>query len=147
MICRRNRFALRCISLIVVYAVFFFFKQKTAYGMRISDWSSDVCSSDLDEPDDRVDAQPVERGNDKPRAAEHNQSFTKAGGVDRQGHWFILAAARAKCQRGGMTIARSRARLPMVVAARRCRARGGVRPDGVRSLPEGLRAGARVHQI
>src|SRR3546814_9010851 len=26
---------------------FFFFKQKTAYGMRISDWSSDVCSSDL----------------------------------------------------------------------------------------------------
>src|SRR3546814_6316299 len=95
--------------------------------MRISDWSSDVCSSDLyplgvrdrnpgdpwkivgerpqaigaceqadeDEPDDRVDAQPVERGNDKPRAAEHNQSFTKAGGVDRPGHWFILAAARA----------------------------------------------------
>src|SRR3546814_6251326 len=33
---------------------FFFFKQKTAYEMRISDWSSDVCSSDLDldEPHD-----------------------------------------------------------------------------------------------
>src|SRR3546814_1703500 len=30
---------------VVVY--FFFFKQKTAYEMRISDWSSDVCSSDL----------------------------------------------------------------------------------------------------
>src|SRR3546814_2384984 len=28
-------------------SVFFFFKQKTAYEMRISDWSSDVCSSDL----------------------------------------------------------------------------------------------------
>src|SRR3546814_7874048 len=28
----------------------FFFKQKTAYEMRISDWSSDVCSSDLIEP-------------------------------------------------------------------------------------------------
>src|SRR3546814_5024740 len=28
-------------------AFFFFFKQKTAYEMRISDWSSDVCSSDL----------------------------------------------------------------------------------------------------
>src|SRR3546814_19619191 len=27
--------------------MFFFFKQKTAYEMRISDWSSDVCSSDL----------------------------------------------------------------------------------------------------
>src|SRR3546814_10544115 len=29
----------------------FFFKQKTAYEMRISDWSSDVCSSDLDGQD------------------------------------------------------------------------------------------------
>src|SRR3546814_3627447 len=29
---------------------FFFFKQKTAYEMRISDWSSDVCSSDLQGP-------------------------------------------------------------------------------------------------
>src|SRR3546814_1007355 len=29
------------------YCYFFFFKQKTAYEMRISDWSSDVCSSDL----------------------------------------------------------------------------------------------------
>src|SRR3546814_1492478 len=31
----------------VCLIVFFFFKQKTAYEMRISDWSSDVCSSDL----------------------------------------------------------------------------------------------------
>src|SRR3546814_5362079 len=31
----------------VDYSLFFFFKQKTAYEMRISDWSSDVCSSDL----------------------------------------------------------------------------------------------------
>src|SRR3546814_20120395 len=30
--------------------IFFFFKQKTAYEMRISDWSSDVCSSDLFRP-------------------------------------------------------------------------------------------------
>src|SRR3546814_2234703 len=30
--------------------IFFFFKQKTAYDMRISDWSSDVCSSDLQLP-------------------------------------------------------------------------------------------------
>src|SRR3546814_12155498 len=37
--------------------VFFFFKQKTAYEMRISDWSSDVCSSDLRPGDagDRLD--------------------------------------------------------------------------------------------
>src|SRR3546814_8817041 len=39
-------------STICVY-VFFFFKQKTAYEMRISDWSSDVCSSDLFELDAR----------------------------------------------------------------------------------------------
>src|SRR3546814_1329953 len=34
---------------------FFFFKQKTAYEMRISDWSSDVCSSDL-KPTTRIPA-------------------------------------------------------------------------------------------
>src|SRR3546814_1826948 len=32
---------------LLLYLFFFFFKQKTAYEMRISDWSSDVCSSDL----------------------------------------------------------------------------------------------------
>src|SRR3546814_9710800 len=32
---------------LIVCVFFFFFKQKTAYEMRISDWSSDVCSSDL----------------------------------------------------------------------------------------------------
>src|SRR3546814_10766691 len=32
---------------VVMFVVFFFFKQKTAYEMRISDWSADVCSSDL----------------------------------------------------------------------------------------------------
>src|SRR3546814_10648702 len=31
----------------MIFILFFFFKQKTAYEMRISDWSSDVCSSDL----------------------------------------------------------------------------------------------------
>src|SRR3546814_2920740 len=31
----------------VFWFMYFFFKQKTAYEMRISDWSSDVCSSDL----------------------------------------------------------------------------------------------------
>src|SRR3546814_7145652 len=44
-----------CLSLFMVLSClicFFFFKQKTAYEMRISDWSSDVCSSDLPcEPD------------------------------------------------------------------------------------------------
>src|SRR3546814_8910389 len=33
-----------------MWLIFFFFKQKTAYDVRISDWSSDVCSSDLQVP-------------------------------------------------------------------------------------------------
>src|SRR3546814_1224912 len=36
-----------CIVVMCDFVFFFFFKQKTAYEMRISDWSSDVCSSDL----------------------------------------------------------------------------------------------------
>src|SRR3546814_12380784 len=41
---------------------FFLLKQKTAYEMRISDWSSDVCSSDLLAPRLGADAHPVDRG-------------------------------------------------------------------------------------
>src|SRR3546814_8736898 len=36
-------------------SILFFFKQKTAYEMRISDWSSDVCSSDLDRTHEHED--------------------------------------------------------------------------------------------
>src|SRR3546814_5295225 len=42
-----NGFSVICSWSVVFYFDFFFFKQKTAYEMRISDWSSDVCSSDL----------------------------------------------------------------------------------------------------
>src|SRR3546814_11691325 len=42
--------------------MFFFFKQKTAYEMRISDWSSDVCSSDLILA--AIDAVTLDEGND-----------------------------------------------------------------------------------
>src|SRR3546814_9860273 len=38
------------IVMFIVCRVCFFLKQKTAYDMRISDWSSDVCSSDLNRP-------------------------------------------------------------------------------------------------
>src|SRR3546814_5974062 len=45
-------FITSCISIsiliiLLLFFLIFFFKQKTAYEMRISDWSSDVCSSDL----------------------------------------------------------------------------------------------------
>src|SRR3546814_6218032 len=46
------------------FVCFFFFKQKTAYEMRISDWSSDVCSSDLNAREfsnDGAVARPVRR--------------------------------------------------------------------------------------
>src|SRR3546814_4177555 len=41
-----DRLLLLYVCFVLVF-LFFFFKQKTAYEMRISDWSSDVCSSDL----------------------------------------------------------------------------------------------------
>src|SRR3546814_10477285 len=49
-------------SVIFILSSFLFFKQKTAYEMRISDWSSDVCSSDL--------AGPLKSRGRKHRAAE-----------------------------------------------------------------------------
>src|SRR3546814_7243622 len=41
--CKHIHMSLHCLF----FCSFFLFKQKTAYEMRISDWSSDVCSSDL----------------------------------------------------------------------------------------------------
>src|SRR3546814_4380409 len=52
----------------------FFFKQKTAYEMRISDWSSDVCSSDL------VDRRPGARRDDG--AAAFAREFVRAAEPD-----------------------------------------------------------------
>src|SRR3546814_8630776 len=46
---------------------FFFFKQKTADEMRISDWSSDVCSSDLSSEESSTPAAPVRSGSNWPR--------------------------------------------------------------------------------
>src|SRR3546814_5232647 len=43
----RARVLVGTLSIFWLFVFFFFFKQKTAYEMRISDWSSDVCSSDL----------------------------------------------------------------------------------------------------
>src|SRR3546814_2839854 len=44
-----------------LYVFFFFFKQKTAYEMRISDWSSDVCSSDLKRKERKPHEEPCNR--------------------------------------------------------------------------------------
>src|SRR3546814_10265272 len=53
------------VFLSVCFSVFFFFKQKTAYEMRISDWSSDVCSSDLRDHQSRC---PARMGSNRVRA-------------------------------------------------------------------------------
>src|SRR3546814_5580371 len=47
LLCCRESFRFLFSRWYVVCVFVFFFKQKTAYEMRISDWSSDVCSSDL----------------------------------------------------------------------------------------------------
>src|SRR3546814_6911388 len=51
-----------CTDLLCLVFFFFFFKQKTAYEMRISDWSSDVCSSDLCQPTKSSMAKSFHRG-------------------------------------------------------------------------------------
>src|SRR3546814_6291357 len=47
LLCLSISFTTPVVFVLSFSSVFFFFKQKTAYEMRISDWSSDVCSSDL----------------------------------------------------------------------------------------------------
>src|SRR3546814_7451854 len=68
-----------CIFLTLIYNLlfFFFFKQKTAYEMRISDWSSDVCSSDLRKAlvatnlFSSIGVQPVQTGRKAPDGTEY----------------------------------------------------------------------------
>src|SRR3546814_2137359 len=66
-----------CLLLYLVFLFFFFFfKQKTAYEMRISDWSSDVCSSDLRESPSRagqLETRCCPRTFGTPRAASNQQ--------------------------------------------------------------------------
>src|SRR3546814_2833984 len=76
-----------------LFFFFFFFKQKTAYEMRISDWSSDVCSSDLR-------CRPVV---DSGIAAPHGQAATAGSFGNADGAPFHTAVAaeqigRASCR-------------------------------------------------
>src|SRR3546814_13952045 len=64
--------------------IFFFFKQKTAYEMRISDWSSDVCSSDLLGDPGHADAADADEmdGPDIAANAFHRSSILEGAGFD-----------------------------------------------------------------
>src|SRR3546814_10903392 len=85
-------------SYVAYSIVFFFFKQKTAYEMRISDWSSDVCSSDL-----RQQAAQVE-GGDRPAAAAGGREL----GDDGADHRHELEAVAGEAE--GVQHARRRRR-------------------------------------
>src|SRR3546814_15703280 len=67
----------------------FFFKQKTAYEMRISDWSSDMCSSDLASPLPQVKRTPIEapksKDGDIPEMKARVTITLKPGVLDPQG--------------------------------------------------------------
>src|SRR3546814_3211352 len=64
-----------CVLCLIIDEVFFFFKQKTAYEMRISDWSSDVCSSDLVEIRQRERYASAAVGADRDNAGEQRDGF------------------------------------------------------------------------
>src|SRR3546814_9503209 len=74
---------------------FFFFKQKTAYEMRISDWSSDVCSSDLAELDQREARRPEEK------AAHHRAVAVQARSAPASLTVCIMTTARSEERRVG----------------------------------------------
>src|SRR3546814_4256279 len=67
----------------ILCVCFFFFKQKTAYEMRISDWSSDVCSSDLEV---------------RARLAAEGAQVTALDGlrVREGGGWWLLRASNTE---------------------------------------------------
>src|SRR3546814_985060 len=64
----------------MIFFFFFFFKQKTAYEMRISDWSSDVCSSDLEGPG----REPLDMARDLDRVAAAAEEEAERGAVERE---------------------------------------------------------------
>src|SRR3546814_4634635 len=96
-----------CIAIEYAFSVaFFFFKQKTAYEMRISDWSSDVCSSDL--PPSHLAPDAVARSRRLLAGEEHPQfrrSDRRAGApaarTGRRGLLVLARGRRSEERRGG----------------------------------------------
>src|SRR3546814_8353947 len=82
---------------------FFFFKQKTAYEMRISDWSSDVCSSDLEKAvafwneHFRALEWDTDRRHQKSKFGEATSGFASLVGTAPADAW--LGAAAGGCDR------------------------------------------------
>src|SRR3546814_3280515 len=75
---------------------FFFFKQKTAYEMRISDWSSDVCSSDLIGGQHGIDIEPQQqfgRKQHRQRGQAHEARAKRDAGPARAPDRRVIARA------------------------------------------------------
>src|SRR3546814_10373900 len=72
---------------------FFFFKQKTAYEMRISDWSSDVCSSDLCGARHRLKTPAEDRA-----GPERKTPPEISGGVFISAECSLIKIGRASCR-------------------------------------------------
>src|SRR3546814_7905985 len=71
------------VSFVMSITIFFFFKQKTAYEMRISDWSSDVCSSDLLQVEGRARRIVVEVAGDQRRVIDIKDALELVAGSAR----------------------------------------------------------------
>src|SRR3546814_5473125 len=107
-----------CMTLVCcLYSFFFFFKQKTAYEMRISDWSSDVCSSDLS------------RSAPNNRASSPTSTSTITTRLQRasRSRVWIRRASATRSSRTGPPSHRLRRRRPK--PARRQRRRDPIRPE------------------
>src|SRR3546814_18145334 len=78
----------------------FFFKQKTAYEMRISDWSSDVCSSDLEDRSAQPPAPP-----DPDSASAQSGRTVPAPGPSPNPHWPARSTTACAYQTGRPRIA------------------------------------------
>src|SRR3546814_3886409 len=104
--------------------MFFFFKQKTAYEMRISDWSSDVCSSDLYGKVARFVPRP---GQSTPRGAS---SFSVFGAIDATGTSWCAGVRQGNAGRAPEGSSAGAARLHRRPAARRGKGRQPAGPAG-----------------
>src|SRR3546814_956176 len=79
---------------VFVCCFFFFFKQKTAYEMRISDWSSDVCSSDLWPMADNLQYTGTQYTNRKARMSVHSHEFNEGNPLaERRTRWAVVLTA------------------------------------------------------
>src|SRR3546814_17861290 len=90
-----------CVILVyyIEFCFFFFFKQKTAYDIRISDWSSDVCSSDLHRDVRAAGSGGPERHDDAVFAGSRQRRGRRpAAGGARGSRWRVQSRRRRHAQ-------------------------------------------------